>query len=614
VSKNTITAFILIIGVVYLFQSPFFYKYILHTQSPFQTPPTAATQKNDSPTSLQKASGEASKIELQEKTVGPLEGRAQKEGGNNVSVPAPSDTVKKDTVWVETDKLICGISENGGRIISLKTKEYFYNRTRRDATVNLDSIIELIPEATSLGGANLTISSTCYDSSYFKHEGTEHHIRLSAKDTATARFCYLGTGGESITKTFTFSSGTYRIGLNIESPSLAGKSVVVGWNCGLRESEEPTGGQIDQYSRMKVHVNNGTDVDHLQMKKAGQKEERTGKFNWIGVTSKYFLIALIPTVAEDVDVSIQSIEDQRLMKKKNPDVNYRFQLKRTIDSNRDEFIIYAGPTQIQELRKQKVGLEKALFGVMWGGWHYFFRADLWFPVICEYLLLLLIYLENLVKDWGLAILLITVIVKVVTYPMSLSSMRSMSKMKDIQPKLTAIRNKYKANPRKMNEEIMAFYKTEGINPLNPGCLPMFLQMPLLIALFVVLQRAIELRGVPTLLVPWVKDLSMPESIYHLPFQIPMYGSNFAIIPIVMALLTFFQNRMTIKDPNQKFMIWFMPIFMFVLFNNFPAGLVIYWTLSSALGLVQQKLVDRSIAAKAPAAVPVETRKGNRHKK
>jgi YidC/Oxa1 family membrane protein insertase len=172
----------------------------------------------------------------------------------------------------------------------------------------------------------------------------------------------------------------------------------------------------------------------------------------------------------------------------------------------------------------------------------------------------------------------------------------MSRMKDLQPKINVLRQKYKSNSAKMNQEIMALYKKEGVNPLNPGCLPMLLQMPVFIALFVVLRKAIELRGASTILVPWIHDLSLPESLISfeniLPSGIPLYGSSFALLPVIMAVLTYFQNKMTIKDPNQKMMIYFMPLFMLVLFNNFPSGLVLYWTSSNALGLVQQYYTEK----------------------
>jgi YidC/Oxa1 family membrane protein insertase len=191
-------------------------------------------------------------------------------------------------------------------------------------------------------------------------------------------------------------------------------------------------------------------------------------------------------------------------------------------------------------------------------------------------------------------------------------------MKDLQPKINHLRERYKTNARKMNEEVMALYKKEGVNPFNPGCLPMFLQMPILFALFIVLRKAIELRGAHTMLLPWVSDLSRPESLISLtsvfPNGIPMYGNSIALLPIIMAILTFFQNKMTIKDPNQKMMIYFMPIFMLVLFNNFPAGLVLYWTFSNALGIVQQYMLEKSIKAKALTAPVQRSIEENRKKR
>jgi YidC/Oxa1 family membrane protein insertase len=122
-------------------------------------------------------------------------------------------------------------------------------------------------------------------------------------------------------------------------------------------------------------------------------------------------------------------------------------------------------------------------------------------------------------------------------------------------------------------------------------------MPIFIALFVVLRKAIELRGATTFLLPWVHDLSKAEVIFKLPTMIPMYGDNVAIMPIIMAVLTFFQNKATMKDPNQQSMIYIMPIFMLVLFNGFPSGLVLYWTFSSALALLQQFITEKMKKAK-----------------
>ena len=146
----------------------------------------------------------------------------------------------------------------------------------------------------------------------------------------------------------------------------------------------------------------------------------------------------------------------------------------------------------------------------------------------------------------------------------------------------------------MNQKIMEFYRNEGINPLGGmgGCLPMVLQMPIMISLFIVLRKAIELRGQGTFLIPWVKDLSQAEVLFPLGFNVPLYGSNVALLPILMAILMYFQNKATIKDPNQKAMVYFMPIMMLVLFNNFPSGLCLYFTFSTALQVIQQVITDK----------------------
>jgi YidC/Oxa1 family membrane protein insertase len=618
VSRNAIIAFALILLASWFFFSPWYYKYILRQPYPYHNQTTKEAVKSDSTVSKSKSASPSEVPEIKKDTAiaAPAALNTQK---RKVAAPealpqtAIADSAQPansyDTITIETDKIICKISEMGARIISLKTKEYGYNRTKRGIIDNVDSLIELVPDTGRLGGANLTIAAQSYDSAYFEAEVAEKHLNLAASQKKEIAFTLKQAAGLTLTKRFVFSNGSYRIQMRVESPALAGKSITVGWLCGVRESEEPTGSSSDQYNRMKAHLFSNA-VEHIDMKKPAN-EENSGQYRWIGITSKYFLVALIPQGIRDADVTIAGFEDPRFKGGKTVKINYGISLKRVCDEAVEEYDIYAGPAQIQELRQQKQKLEKVLYG----GWAWLLRGDIWFPIICEYFLLILIYIQKAVKDWGIAILLITIIIKAITYPLTLSSMRSMSRMKDLQPKLTALRQKYKANPKKMNEEMMALYKAEGVNPLDPGCLPMFLQMPLLIALFIVLQRAIELRGAPTIIVPWVKDLSMPEAIFYFPFTIPWYGNNFALIPIVMAVLTFFQNKMTIKDPNQKFMIWFMPLFMFVLFNAFPSGLVIYWTFSSALGLIQQKIVDRSKARSLPVVpVPVPTKHSPKNKR
>ena len=170
-------------------------------------------------------------------------------------------------------------------------------------------------------------------------------------------------------------------------------------------------------------------------------------------------------------------------------------------------------------------------------------------------------------------------------------------MQKIQPQVNALREKHKNNPQKLNQATMQLYKEMGVNPLG-GCLPMLLQMPLLFALFVVFRTTIELRNEP--FVFWIKDLSAPDVIFYLPFKIPLYGDYVCALPILMALSMFAQQKMmqptAVTGPQadqQKMMQYFMMGFFFLLFNSFPSGLNLYYTLFNVLTIAQQKLTTKT---------------------
>ena len=164
-------------------------------------------------------------------------------------------------------------------------------------------------------------------------------------------------------------------------------------------------------------------------------------------------------------------------------------------------------------------------------------------------------------------------------------------MQKIQPESLAIRDKYKNNPQKLNQAQMKIYKKRGVNPLG-GCLPMLIQMPLLYSLFVVFRTTIELRSEP--FVFWIQDLSAPDYVFELPFHIPIYGSQVAVLPIFMVVSMFLQQKMmtggTVQQPQQKTMQYIMIPVFFLIFNSFPSGLNLYYTLFNILTILQQKFI------------------------
>ena len=182
----------------------------------------------------------------------------------------------------------------------------------------------------------------------------------------------------------------------------------------------------------------------------------------------------------------------------------------------------------------------------------------------------------------------------------------MKKMQLVQQLMTELRDNYKGDSQRLNKEMMKLYKDHGVNPLG-GCLPMLPQMPLLIGLFIVFRSTIELRGAE--FIWWISDLSKPDTIFTLPFSLPIYGNHVTVLPIVMALSMFLQQKSTISDPRQKMMIYFMPVFFLLLFNTFPSGLNLYYTLFNFLTILQQKFVKTdTIQLKPVEKKPVRNKK------
>ncbi len=585
-NKNTIFAFILILGAVTFFSSPAYQKFWVEK---IQGKKYVAINQNYPTSNKEIENKKEEKRENNEiKEIGKNEALNETIIKENINEEKQeNEKINIDTIWVENQKMKIGISEKGANIVSIKMKDYKYSES--DSFRKKGDFIDIIP-ANAEEAAQLAISGESFDNKAFNLKNENKNIKIKENENREIVFEYKNDN-EILTKTFIIGYDTYKIGIKIGQNSLSGKRVKVSWNSGIEESEKAN--NANSTEKRVVHYYNGENVNHINMKKAG-KGGTTGQCKWIGVTSKYFFVAIVSDSIGDADINYQGFEVEQ-KDKKFKELNYSINYEKTAEKNEVGFWFYSGPNKYENLKSEKIKFEKILFPVT--GWTKAIFADSWFPPIAEFVLWILLSLTNIVKDYGLAILLLTLISKVVTFPMMHSSTKKMNKMKELQPKMSTLREKYKNNPKKMNEELMEMYRKEGVNPLDVGCLPMILQMPIFIALFVVLKKAIELRGASTFLLPWVSDLSMPESLFSITgiFKngIPMYGTSVALMPILMAVIQYYQNKMTIKDPNQKAMIYFMPIFMLVLFNNFPAGVVLYWTFQSGLALIQQIITEKT---------------------
>jgi YidC/Oxa1 family membrane protein insertase len=245
-----------------------------------------------------------------------------------------------------------------------------------------------------------------------------------------------------------------------------------------------------------------------------------------------------------------------------------------------KFYIYLGPQELNVIKK----INPSWTTVVYYGT---------FDFIARLLVGLLTALYGLVHNWGWAIVLFSIVIYVILYPLTLKQMRSMREMQVLQPHIEALRNTYKDNPQKLNKAIMELYKEHKVNPLG-GCLPMLLQIPIFFALYQVLLRSVSLRGAHFL---WIKDLSKPDSLFTLPVSLPILGNEFNILPILMTIGMFIQQKISTvatssNAEQQKLMMIIMPFMFGFIFYRMPSGLVLYWFINSTFMLIYQLRVSR----------------------
>jgi YidC/Oxa1 family membrane protein insertase len=246
----------------------------------------------------------------------------------------------------------------------------------------------------------------------------------------------------------------------------------------------------------------------------------------------------------------------------------------------DEFAIFIGPTKLDLLKSFDMGFEKTFSGGFWG----LFRM---------WLLVLLGFFYNVFHNYGVAIIALTITIKILFIPLTHKSFSSMKKMQELQPKMKALQEQFRSEPQKLNKEVMELYKKHKVNPLG-GCFPLLLQMPIFIALYQVLSEAVELRGAPFCL--WIKDLAEADKLVSFSFTIPLVNiSSLNILPILMMFSMVWQQKLTGstgQTKEQQNMMLMMPVVFVFIFYNLPSGLVLYWLLNNILTIAHQLLSHR----------------------
>jgi YidC/Oxa1 family membrane protein insertase len=336
---------------------------------------------------------------------------------------------------------------------------------------------------------------------------------------------------------------------------------------------------------------------------------------WGGMQSLYFLSVLVPRAGSEF-VSARAVLDPNVatMIPKNQWAYYSnvelygkaFTLQ---PGQRVSFTyeLFAGPKEHKILVAEDHNLARTLF----------FRSWNWMRGLSLLLMKMLFGIQKAVVNWGVAIIILTIIVRILTFPLVQKGMKSQAKMMAeqarLKPLMDKINEKYKADPQRKQQEIFKLYKEHGVNPFGAfkGCLWMMIQMPIFIGLYYVINNSIELRGAHFL---WINDLSQPDRLFRLAGALPLIGNDINLLPLIMAatqILTakfsMTQSPAAAADPQQaqmqKTMTYFMPVFMLFIFYTMPAGLVLYWTVSNIWQVLQQLWVNKHMPGLRPQAQP-----------
>ncbi len=393
-------------------------------------------------------------------------------------------------------------------------------------------------------------SNTDFDLSNVSFTVSGGDLKLGSNSKSGSVVFEYSRDGRFVKRTYTFYPDSYIVDVTDEVSGLSDYWITIGSDFGIFDRES-------SYAHVGPVLLKGTDLEELKPKKLKDVNTFKDGLKWIAQEDKYFFAALVPLTPVD--------EARAWTYKDSPVIAFR--AKPTVN----KFRLYAGPKEHDQLVKLNNGLEYIInFG--------------FFSIIARPLFWILKFFHRFLGNYGLAIILLTIVVRIPFIPLVSKGQKSMKKLQAIQPKMNEIKEKYKKDPQKMQAEMMELYKKHKVNPMG-GCLPMLLQIPVFFALYKVLLVSIELRGAPFVL--WITDLSAKDPSY--------------ILPIVMGITMLIQQKMTPSgmDPRQAKMMLLMPVIFTFMFLNFASGLVLYWLVNNILSIIQQFYINRKLS-KQPA--------------
>jgi YidC/Oxa1 family membrane protein insertase len=476
------------------------------------------------------------------------------------------------------------LSTTGARITSWQLKKY---HAGNGAPVDLVAVKD---QGAAPGPLSVWVDGDQFQAPY---RVDRQRIDLGGRDEAgSVTFTSVSPSGVEIQKKLTFHGDRYQAEVDLTIRNLSGAEVAVeprlAWGPGLRNSPDKKNSTLQAptlwQAGKRVHVDFQQCVKWFlffcsESKIDPSEKTFSGNLKWAAVQDNYFAAALF-----------QAGKDHKAFAKLEGDqpVVGLVAAKQVLPpggETRASAALFAGPKDLDMLKGAGHDLEQLVdLGIFDSV--YLVTAALW----------LLKFLYGFTGNYGIAIILVTILQKIAFHPLTVKSLKSMKAMQEIQPKIQALQERFKNNPKKKQEETMALYKKHGVNPMG-GCLPMLVQIPIFIALYNALSASVEMWQARFL---WIRDLTQPDSL----FGITVWGNyplNF--LALLMGVSMWVQQKMSppAGDPRQaQMMLWMMPIIFTFMFWSFPSGLVLYWLVNNVLQIGQQWLITRSSARPAPA--------------
>ena len=568
--KNTVIAVVLavvvIIGSMFV-QAKFF-------------PPPALPQAQEAPAAAAP------------KTVSPAQAAQPAQTGpaaDAVSAPEPNlppleGSLQEETIRMETEVFDLTFSNRGAVVTSVRLKGY-QNSDGSPVEMILSQESGKNPFGIHLGSRNMPATSELF---YYR-------MALSGQRIDFYRDFYSQTGIPfRLTKSFLFKPGDYMIEVQIAIENSINEIPAVGdggiaYTLAFGPQIGPEYKKLDRRNEYRMYIT------YANGKKKTVKTSKDGvtvldeRVSWASVSGKYFALIAMPDATEyriSYDTrTLNGLKDQSSLLFERPELKSTKQV--------DTFRFFLGPKDPKILARYNDASKNA-YGLDNRHFEETATSSLLIRPLAKVLKLIMEMFYKVIPNYGIAILFTTLLIKIVFFPLTHKSFESTSRMQALQPKMAELKEKYKSNPQKMNQEVAALYKKEGVNPLG-GCLPLLLQMPIFFGMYNLLSTHFDLRGA-SFISGWIMDLSAPESIWDfsslLPNGLPIVGwQNLRLLPIIMVATTFLQSKLTqapdASNKNMKMMTYMMPIMFFFILYEMPSGLVLYWTVQNILTVFQQ---------------------------